>query len=484
MKARVFALLIAALPLGGFAQVCGPLPATPDPAGCEPSETPSACSARLIGPPGMTPEETKEAEKTGEKILALKNTGDTGSASINDFLPLLRILLDTGAGGEDDGKLGVSWSNPLTFVGDEFQHKVSVVLQRSELFEPLKAAMTAASLDDDIETLEDNISEADDITFDLSFGPSSERFGRDPRQHQVLLSAILRGVDLVEPAVQSKREKVAIFEVDHIADVNPTNVPFCAIARKIQPSDAGDKEEEKQKKDDTLRKDYREMTTALLLAERASLRDFAGRLRKSGFYSALDLVSNQEQLTGSLTYRERDESVGPDEFKATVSYEFGGPNLYKFEKKTNCTGMTQTACFTKYLEDNAKKIRSAQRLRVNAEYTKLSRVEFALPAPGFSYVAEPVERLAITGTYGRYLGDERPGQRRARLDVSVSYEDFSDDPLRQDRGLASVAVTYPFIEGFYLSLGAVYATKPEFRGDVDAELSARAGFTYKILEDK
>ena len=82
------------------------------------------------------------------------------------------------------------------------------------------------------------------------------------------------------------------------------------------------------------------------------------------------------------------------------------------------------------------------------------------------------------------LGDERPGERRARLDISVGYEDFSDDPLRQDRGLATVAVTYPLMEGFYLSLGAVYATKPEFRGDVDAELSARAGFTYKILEDK
>jgi hypothetical protein len=38
--------------------------------------------------------------------------------------------------------------------------------------------------------------------------------------------------------------------------------------------------------------------------------------------------------------------------------------------------------------------------------------------------------------------------------------------------------------GFFLSLGAVYATKPEFRGDVDEEIGARAGFLYKILEDQ
>jgi hypothetical protein len=36
--------------------------------------------------------------------------------------------------------------------------------------------------------------------------------------------------------------------------------------------------------------------------------------------------------------------------------------------------------------------------------------------------------------------------------------------------------------GVFLRFCAVYATKPEFRGDVDHELSARAGFNYKIAK--
>jgi hypothetical protein len=55
--------------------------------------------------------------------------------------------------------------------------------------------------------------------------------------------------------------------------------------------------------------------------------------------------------------------------------------------------------------------------------------------------------------------------------------------LRQDRGVATVTLTYPVMQGFYLSLGAVYATKAEFRGDVDREIGARAGVTYKIVEE-
>jgi hypothetical protein len=106
-----------------------------------------------------------------------------------------------------------------------------------------------------------------------------------------------------------------------------------------------------------------------------------------------------------------------------------------------------------------------------------------MPEPGFSYVAEATERLAVSAVYGQNIGAVKPDGRRARLDASLTYEDFSDDPLRQNRGIANFTLTYPLLEGFFLTLGAVYATKPEFRGEVDEELGARAGITYKISEE-
>lgn len=221
------------------------------------------------------------------------------------------------------------------------------------------------------------------------------------------------------------------------------------------------------------------LVTASILAERDSLSRFSKRLRKAGFYDVLDLVGNQPQLSFTATYRSRDEAAGPNEFNAAFSYEEGMKNVNDLR---NRCGEIDMACLADFLATDAEKIRGARRIRFNAEYTRISRLSFVMPAPGFSYLAEPTERLAASFTFGGYIGREMSGHRRSRFDLSATYEDFSDDPLRQDRGLASATLTYPLMQGFFLSLGAVYATKPEFRGDVDEELSARAGFTYKIIE--
>ena len=102
----------------------------------------------------------------------------------------------------------------------------------------------------------------------------------------------------------------------------------------------------------------------------------------------------------------------------------------------------------------------------------------------FSYVEKPVEHLTFSAALSRQLGSGGKGLPRPRFDAKLSYEDFSDDPSRQDRGLATLTFSYPVGQGFFVTLGAVYATKPEFRGDVDEEISTRLGFTYKLITDQ
>jgi hypothetical protein len=46
--------------------------------------------------------------------------------------------------------------------------------------------------------------------------------------------------------------------------------------------------------------------------------------------------------------------------------------------------------------------------------------------------------------------------------------------------LITLTFSQKVVDDMVLSLGVVYANKPEFRGDVDKELSACAGLSYKL----
>ena len=95
-----------------------------------------------------------------------------------------------------------------------------------------------------------------------------------------------------------------------------------------------------------------------------------------------------------------------------------------------------------------------------------------------------MDHLYISVAASRQIGRKGSAGPRPRFDLKASYEDFSDDPVRQDRGVATATFSYPVSPGFFLTLGAVYATKPEFRGEVDEEISARLGLTYKLIPEK
>jgi hypothetical protein len=423
-------------------------PTPPTAARCGSAETFDSCQARLNGVKEITPE------------LALANTGETSGAGINDFLPLLRLLLDTGDDPDGEGKIGVEWSDPFGF-GEKFPNKVGIALQRPDVFEPLATALEAASLDEELSSIKDDVDERDDVTISLSFGIANERFGRDPRLHQKWTQQLLAQADSRDPTAATLLTEVAKFERDHNIDATQ-EVPFCKRPLAVQD-------------------EYIGFVSKLIVAERDALKAFNTRLEKMGFSGLMELVGNQPQISFTASYRSRDEAAGPDETRASISFEQGLKNVN--DLRDACSD-TDLGCVLKFIGTDAEKIRGARRVSFLADYTKLSRLEFVLPSPGFSYLAEASERLSARLTLSGYIGREMSDQRRTRYDVSASYEDFSDDPDRQDRGIASVTVSYPLMPGFFLSLGAVYATKPEFRGDVDEEIGARAGFLYKILEDQ
>jgi hypothetical protein len=67
-----------------------------------------------------------------------------------------------------------------------------------------------------------------------------------------------------------------------------------------------------------------------------------------------------------------------------------------------------------------------------------------------------------------------------RLDLVANYEDVSDDPMRQNRGVATLTVTRRF-GSMAVPFGIVYATRGEFLGEVDKQLSAHVGLKLNLF---
>ena len=113
--ARVFAV--------GLLAVAEPQVVTAQELSCRADETFRACSTRLAGEtPAIEAATTAAIDEKRDKVaelasnfsslLAGMNTGDSSTPTISDFLPLLRLLLDTGGSTADiPDKIGIECEN-------------------------------------------------------------------------------------------------------------------------------------------------------------------------------------------------------------------------------------------------------------------------------------------------------------------------------------------------------------------------------------
>ena len=69
-----------------------------------------------------------------------------------------------------------------------------------------------------------------------------------------------------------------------------------------------------------------------------------------------------------------------------------------------------------------------------------------------------------------------------KLDLAADYEDVSNDPNRQDRGIVSLTFTR-MIGKMQAAAGIVYANHSEFLSDVNARLSAHIGLRIGMFNE-
>jgi hypothetical protein len=195
-------------------------------------------------------------------------------------------------------------------------------------------------------------------------------------------------------------------------------------------------------------------------------------------------VANQPQLIVSLARTIRDPAVGAEETTGKVSYEMGFTNVNGLRRfaASHCDAKVSLDCLDRFLDEKGRGQREAgnagYRLKLTAEYASVERERLTLGSASLDVAG--YERWNGSVAYGRNLRVDGEGTVLLRTDLTGTYEDWSDDPEKQDRGLVKLTFTQRLSDDLSAVLGAVWASKPELRGEVDEELSARAGITWSL----
>ncbi len=92
---------------------------------------------------------------------------------------------------------------------------------------------------------------------------------------------------------------------------------------------------------------------------------------------------------------------------------------------------------------------------------------------------DAAKKLIISAGWSRLFADPAGGDQPVRVDFVGSYENVSNDPQRQDRGVATLTITRKF-GNLTVPLGIVYANHGEFLGDVNKQLSAHVGLKFDL----
>lgn len=449
-----------------------------------PNETLLGCSKKVDAWFAAKSVESESSEKiaaVAHEEAAKLNTGPSaaspgsGASTTNDYIPFIQALIGSSPAAEDSAdNLGLEFSNFLP-IPDGFQHKVAIQLVGSSVYAPLDQALLEAELTAEREMLKNGIASSDDISIIVSASPDIGDTGRNPSLHPKLFEALLAAsvgsnarFELAQRAYHSLlkelREKTRTTATPFDEGQLDSEAGFGAVP------DA----------------DRELVIFAYEQMEKASHSDLVivrENLRNSGFYTALELLSNNPQWNFVANYRARDEVTGPDELSASVTYEIGWPSLKSARKEMQCGDDTCLASrFSSFLTSSStKKMRNAApRFSFSLSYTERARYEFLLPSSTFQYSRESSQSIVGSLSFGMFLSGSSGDAARVRMDLSASYEDVSDDPAKHDRGVANLTFTYPVGTGMFLSIGAVYATRPEYRGEVDKEFNARAGLLYKF----
>jgi hypothetical protein len=453
---------------------------------CQATETWEDCFLRL-----MPKDLRAAANATAQEKLDAKTTPDAtpdSASSLTSFLPRIVTALGFGDLSEEEGSQTLKFNLSPAPEGDKKPEQVTFELIRRDA-EPLEAMIKAipeAIRAERKTTLEEQVEDFDDVEGKVSVNFEGAlggwRIGRSFGLYEDLTDQVFTYFapgNVNEPVqdlillFDSLRQSGRFQEQEGLLDLGG-NV---GQARTEHPDET---------------KELEAAVIASATNEWDNAEAFQNTLRDGGYFRLADLIHNQPQIHVLVRYRERDDRVGPSEWGLEATYEQGFGNINGLDDE--CTGDLfaprvaasgdPVPCYQSYLDNRKGRIKSANRLSFSLGYAEADDLRFELPDDGFVFSLDEVRKTLGSAAYGRSLTVDAKGNDTSRLDVEAKYEDVSGDPMRNNRFVATTTFTQNLFDGNVVSLSVVYASEPEYRGEVDEELSARAGIKVKIDKKK
>jgi len=404
-------------------------------------------------------------------VTSTVSDSSTQGASLSNFLSPFLALVDSGELGDEGERIAIQIAAKLLDDLDK-DTKFQVIFNEPELFSPLRMQLDDDMMTSTVDRLERSLSDADDLTFKVSWSPVNRTYGRSIEHHRRTLR------ELFDPVVKGA---MGASSGELLRETTRTLVD---LQERFPSEDGTDFDFEKipaegrQQVFDAGRKLGEQNEAVKQAVSSASLFKFG------------KLLNNQPQIVASASYRSRDEIAGPDETSAEFRYEMGMVNLNSMRKA--CSGEADLlACYSGYVEDpkRSASLAAGNRVAFSLEYSDIADSSISLNEGAFSFAQSGATSLMASLTYGRYLWVR--GTESARIDLSLMFDQVDNegitttDPnaavMRQDRFLGSLTYIQRLNDKTGAVLGLTWANKPEFLGDVNESLGARAGLTYKIL---
>lgn len=433
---------------------------------------------------GLT-NKVKESSKATLKSMPSNSPisgGDTGG-NMTDFEPALSLaglagdLLDNGVSKNDDA-LAIDYN--LDLGEDAGQIKLQASLNR-------KAEINAAlleSIDTDIreafKTENDGFDLTDDVTYSISYSFGIAGLGqRSLRNLEEVFLSSLGGIDILDQAQQKAFNDIAKRSTNGAPDLALDKFDF------EDPNVSG-----RLLTGAELRTKRQELCDAAIAWNKAIQKTYTAEhlaLQSTGF---AELVNNRNQLVLNLSYKDRDDLIGPSETSAKLSYEFGfqatAQKMLQAANSANCNEndhLCRLGVFTNYIQANQEAISAQNRFKISVEYLEVDDYAYSSELNDIAFTKEGSDKLIAAFGYGRAL--QGKALDYSRLDFELKYEDIDNDPDRNDRYVGTLTLSKRIAPGtgWTIPFTLVYSNKSEFVNvSTDDKFSAHFGIRWD-LED-
>lgn len=463
------------------------------------------------------PMSAEKAEKAAEAAdaqraelqLSGNSSEQAGAAeSIKDFLPGLVTGLGLGAISEDEGSqtLKYNFANSGPWVPS-----LKVVRRDAEPLEGLIGALPEEIRAARKETLSKGIGDFDDVTYSVAFAFEGELggtlYGRSFATYDKITSGVFDGLfDAIRDnrALSTGRAALVARENEIRGGIRADaaaagiDVKVVCTGETVAPEDAdrarimicfGDPVATAYGSPETeaAAAAYEESLIAFAIEDAERAQGLQQGLQRVGYFGLADLIRNQPQLHFEIYSRERSGSVGPDEWGASASWEYGFGSLNRALAHCDRNLLARDegsgkSCLREFLDEERRQIGNGSRVALSLDYSKTSDFNFSLADDAFEFSLDEAEEWKGSATFGWSLTVDEEGSDVSRFDLEAAYEDVTGDPMRQSRFTAAATLTQRVSDTLFASIGAVYANRPEYRGEVDEEISARAGIKWKLAK--